>query len=47
MELKGIEDAHELPGKLREAIDGIDWGIRSLGDRLKGAKEGSCNETWP
>ena len=41
MALKGVEDAHELPGKLREAIDGIGRGIRRLGDRLKQAKEGS------
>jgi len=30
-----------LPGKLREAIDGIGRGIRKLGERLKQAKEGS------
>jgi len=36
-----------LPGKLREAIDGIGRRIRRLGHRLKQAKEGSCNETWP
>jgi len=38
MELKGIEDAHELPSKLREAMDGIGLGIRRLGKRLKQAK---------
>jgi len=41
MELEGIEDTHKLPGKLREAIDGIGRGIRRLGHRLKQAKEGS------
>jgi len=30
-----------VPGKLREAIDGIGRGIRELGERLKQAKEGS------
>jgi hypothetical protein len=30
-----------LPGKLREAIEGIGRGIRRLGERLKQAKEGS------
>ena len=30
-----------LPGKLREAIEGIGRGIRSLGERLKQTKEGS------
>jgi hypothetical protein len=41
MELEGIEDAHKLPGKLREAIEGIGLGIRRLGERLKQVKEGS------
>jgi len=41
MEFKGIEGAHKLLGKLREAIDGIGRGIRRLGHRLKQAKEGS------
>jgi hypothetical protein len=41
MELEGMEDAHKLPGRLREAIEDIDWGIRRLGHRLKGAKKGS------
>jgi len=30
-----------LPGKLREAIDGIGRGIRRPGHRLKQTKEGS------
>ena len=41
MEFKGTEGARKLPGKLRQAIDGIGRGIRRLGDRLKQAKEGS------
>jgi len=41
MGLKGIEDAHKLPGRLREAIDDIDWGIRRPGHRLKQTKKGS------
>jgi len=41
MELKGIEHAHKLPGKLREALKGLGRGIKKLGTRFKQAKEGS------